>query len=73
MNYFKNGTHKGVEIEYIIEQNPLGTAGSIGLVRNFGKDNVLVMNSDLLTDLDFKSMFMKHQINKSDIVLHYKI
>ena len=27
MNYFKNGTHKGVEIEYIIEQNPLGTAG----------------------------------------------
>ena len=27
------------------------------------------MNSDLLTDLDFKSMFMKHQINKSDITI----
>ena len=69
MNYFKNGTHKGIEIEYIIEENPLGTAGSIGLIKNFGMDNVLVMNSDLLTDLDFKSMFMKHQINKSDITI----
>jgi dTDP-glucose pyrophosphorylase len=56
-DYFGDGKSKGVNINYIQEKEPLGTIGSISLVPTFKNDYVLVMNSDLLTDIDYLDFF----------------
>lgn len=57
---FGDGTRWGVRIEYAFEDAPLGTAGPLRLVRDPGED-LLVMNGDLLTTLDYGAMVEKHR------------
>lgn len=57
--YFGNGAKWGVEIDYSMEEQPLGTAGPLGLVEGLD-ETFLVMNGDLLTDLDFTRMVGEH-------------
>lgn len=56
-DYFGNGGSKGINIEYIKEDKPLGTIGSVLLVEDFYNDEILVMNSDLLTNIDFADFY----------------
>ena len=49
-----------VPVKCVAEPAPLGTFGSIGLVSGLTHANVLVMNSDLLTTIDFEKMFEQH-------------
>lgn len=49
----------GIEIDVLLEDQPLGTAGSIALVDRL-EDNFLVMNGDLLTTLDYRALFAQH-------------
>jgi len=50
----------GVGIKCVAEPKRLGTFGSLSLVEGLENDNVLVMNSDLLTTLSFEKMFNHH-------------
>ena len=59
-DYFGNGKNWKVNIEYIYENKPLGTAGSISLLKNIPKLPVLIMNSDLLTKINFESLINYH-------------
>lgn len=56
-DYFGDGKEKGVEIHYIWEEKPLGTAGALSLVPEFSTDNILLMNSDLFTNIDFENLY----------------
>lgn len=56
-DYFKDGAAKGLNIQYVHESKPLGTIGSITLVPRFEQDIVLLMNSDLLTNIDFGDFY----------------
>lgn len=56
-DYFGNGKSKGLKISYVTESKPLGTLGSITLANEFQSDYVLVMNSDLLTNIDFEDFY----------------
>jgi dTDP-glucose pyrophosphorylase/CBS domain-containing protein len=56
--HFGNGEGFGVQVEYLPEQRPLGTAGALSLVS--GEDPLLVINGDILTNLDFRAMFNFH-------------
>jgi len=56
--YFGDGSKKGVSIEYIWEDEPLGTAGALSLVDNFKTEHVLLMNSDLFTNVDFEDLYL---------------
>ena len=60
--YFGNGSQWGVNIEYIRENTPLGTAGALGL---FPFDSqglpLIVMNGDILTKVDFESLLKFHK------------
>lgn len=56
-SYFKDGSDKGVNISYIHEDKPLGTLGSVKLAEPFEQDYIMVMNSDVLTDIDFDGFF----------------
>ncbi|GAB2770388.1 nucleotidyltransferase family protein [Salinimicrobium soli] len=74
--YFADGKSKGIEIEYIWEEKPLGTAGALALVDNFQTDQILLMNSDLFTDVDFEDLYLEFIKNNADMAVastEYKI
>ncbi len=56
--YFGDGSKKGISIEYIWEEEFLGTAGAMALVEEFKSDHVLLMNSDLFTNVDFEDLYL---------------
>jgi len=58
--FFGNGGKLGLDISYCMEDIPLGTAGSISLVKNL-TEHFLVMNGDLLTTIDYAAMVRKHK------------
>ena len=62
-DFFKNGESKEVKINYCEEKKSLGTIGSILLVKEIENDVVLVMNSDLLTNINYED-FYRDFLNK---------
>jgi NDP-mannose synthase len=58
--FFGNGSKYGVAIDYFREDEPLGTAGALALIRGLD-DHFLVMNGDVLTDLDYARLFEDHR------------
>jgi dTDP-glucose pyrophosphorylase len=69
IHYFGNGEDKGITIDYIIEDKPLGTIGSILLKQSFQHEDVLVMNSDLLTNIDFADFYKTFKETDADIAV----
>ncbi len=68
-DYFGNGSSKGINIAYVEENEPLGTVGSVSLVDNFNKDTILLMNSDLLTNIDIADMYKAFISKKADLMV----
>ena len=58
--YFGGGEHFGVEIKYIEEKVPLGTAGALSMLDVKSSDPIIVMNGDILTQLDFAALLENH-------------
>jgi dTDP-glucose pyrophosphorylase len=56
--YFKNGEEKNIKINYVWENKPLGTIGALSKIKNFQNDNILLTNSDILTNLDYEHFFL---------------
>lgn len=48
----------GVKIDFIWEEEPLGTIGAASLVKEFHHEYVLVTNSDILTNLNYEDFFL---------------
>lgn len=69
VDYFKDGSEKALRINYVWEENALGTAGALALVDGFIHDHVLMMNSDLLTNIDFEDLFLFFEEQKADLVV----
>lgn len=59
--------HQDVQVECVREPKFLGTMGAVRLVKEFHNDVVLVMNSDLFTDIDFEDMYLHFIENKADM------
>lgn len=64
IDYFGDGSSRGIEIEYIKEESPLGTAGSLSLIKKINTEFLLLINGDVITNLNFEKMFL--QIKKSN-------
>jgi len=62
--YFQNGERYGVNIQYSHENQPLGTAGPLKLIKDLD-ENFLVLNSDDLTDLNYQKLLKFHVDNDS--------
>ncbi|MFV0220642.1 nucleotidyltransferase family protein [Empedobacter falsenii] len=69
VDYFGDGESKGIDIKYVTEDKPLGTIGSILLVENFYNDDIIVMNSDLLTNIDFADFFKTYKESNADMAV----
>jgi len=60
-NHFGDGSNWNVRIEYLHEDNPLGTAGSLGLLPdNIPNLPLIMMNGDLLTKVNFQHLLDFH-------------
>lgn len=62
--HFGDGSRWGVEIEYVREPKPLGTAGALGLVKRRSEEPLLVLNGDILTKVDFSALLAFHKAEK---------
>jgi dTDP-glucose pyrophosphorylase len=66
-SHFGDGSDFGVQIDYVSEEEPLGTAGALGLVEADGP--VLVMNGDILTGVDFRALHRFHAEQEADMTV----
>ncbi len=74
--YFGDGSNKGISIEYIEEEIITGTLGSATYIDNFSTKDILVMNSDLLTDIDFEHLYetyLNHNAEMAIATVPYKV
>lgn len=51
----------GVQVKCVLEDQPLGTIGSAALADIPAEGNTIVMNSDLLTTINFEELYLKHR------------
>lgn len=70
-SYFGDGSAFGVEMEYVVETVPLGTAGGIrNVAERLRGDTVLVFNGDVLSGVDLRSLLATHAETNADVTLY---
>jgi NDP-sugar pyrophosphorylase family protein len=68
--HFGDGRQFNVEIQYVNEGEPLGTAGALGLLE--GPDSgepILVINGDIVTQVNFRAMLDFHRVHAADMTV----
>ncbi|MBU2995977.1 nucleotidyltransferase family protein [Cellulophaga baltica] len=68
-DYFGNGNVKNISIDYVWEDEPLGTIGAVSKIKNFNHDYVLITNSDILTNLDYENFFLDFISQDADLAV----
>ena len=66
--HFGDGRDFGVEIQYVNEDQPLGTAGALSLL-DTSDEPLLVINGDILTDVDFREILHFHRDQQADMTV----
>ncbi|RDY31725.1 HAD-IIIA family hydrolase [Lachnotalea glycerini] len=61
VDYFKDGHQLEVNIDYIVEETPLGTAGALFYLKESIKDDFLLLNGDIIFDVDFRRFLDYHK------------
>lgn len=64
-DYCGDGSRWGVQIEYIQEKGPLGTAGALSLIKRDLGGTFLVVNGDILTKVNFGALLHFHETEKA--------
>ena len=72
IKYFKNGNKLDVNIKYIKEKKPLGTAGGLSLGSFDSYKTVIVSNGDVLTEVSYKNLLSYHYNSKNDLTIGVK-
>jgi dTDP-glucose pyrophosphorylase/CBS domain-containing protein len=67
--YFEDGSKKNIHISYILEDKPMGTIGAVTAVDNWNTDHILIMNSDILTDLDYDDFYNDFTLADADLAV----
>ena len=78
IKFYFDQIEKDYEIDYFKEDKPLGTAGSMFLLKNKINSTFFVSNCDILIDQDYSEIYKYHVENKNDITIvaalkHYNI
>lgn len=58
---------EGIKINTVREPKYLGTIGSIKFIETFYNDTILVMNSDLFTNIDYEDFFLHFKQHNADM------
>lgn len=70
--YFGDGSPWGVTIDYLVEQERTGTAGSLSLLPEMPTTDLVVMNGDILTKVDFNKMLQAHHASGASATMAVK-
>lgn len=76
IEHYSKPNENGIRIECVAEKKFFGTIGALKLVRDFHNDTILVMNSDLLTDIDYEDFYLhfkEHNAMMSAAAIPYTI
>lgn len=65
-NHFSE-LHNGVMVQTVREPKFLGTIGSVRFVKEFYNDTILVMNSDLFTNIDYEDFYLHYMEHNADM------
>ena len=68
-HYFDNFSKPQYHIEYFRENQPLGTAGSLHLLKDRIKSTFFVSNCDIIVDEDYSEILKFHRDNQNEITL----
>ena len=70
MEYFGDGTNWGINISYVIEEKPMGTAGAIrAAYKQISSSSVIVLNGDSFCYFDIPKLLKNHCLNNADATL----
>lgn len=62
-----------MELEYCVEENPLGTGGAIKAAMKFtDAEEILILNGDTFFDVPVNEMYLLHKKNNSDLSIALK-
>lgn len=64
-DYFGDGSKFSVNIEYVLEEQRMGTAGALSLLKDKPSEPFFVMNGDLLTNVNFENLNNYHMATNS--------
>ncbi|MEO6703053.1 MAG: NDP-sugar synthase [Jatrophihabitantaceae bacterium] len=68
--YYGDGSAFGLELEYVVEDEPLGTGGAIGNVADrLRADTAMIFNGDILTGCDLTDLLASHRTSGADVTL----
>ncbi|MFP4015837.1 MAG: sugar phosphate nucleotidyltransferase [Halanaerobiales bacterium] len=68
-SYFGNGEKWGVNLQYYIEEEPLGTAGSVHNADEFLDETFIVISGDAITDFDLHEAVEFHNHEEADATI----
>ena len=68
-DYLGGGNKLGVQLNYVVEDTPLGTAGAVKNAEQSLESSFMVLNGDIFTDLDLADMFTFHRSKKAKVTI----
>ncbi|HZY75897.1 MAG TPA: NDP-sugar synthase [Jatrophihabitantaceae bacterium] len=69
--HFGDGAALGVELEYVVETEPLGTGGGIRNVADrLRGENAMIFNGDVLSGVDLRALLATHRDTAADVTLY---
>jgi len=72
-DYFGDGSQFGVQIEYLRETTPLGTAGALSLLSNKPASPLIVINGDVATEIKFDDLLEFHKRQKAKLTMAVRL
>ena len=69
ISYFGDGSKWDVNIKYLQEETPLGTAGALKLLPLDFDKSILLINGDVLTKINFQNLLKYHAVNSADVTI----
>ena len=71
--FFRDGSSYGIPIDYFREHEPLGTVGALALIDGLDHEDILVMNGDVLTDIDYRALLERHRSSDAAATIATKV
>jgi len=69
ISYFGDGSLFGINIEYVVENEPLGSAGGLFYIKDKINEDFIFIFGDLLLDIDWLKLYKYHLDHKKTITL----
>ncbi len=68
-DFFEDGSNLGMKLHYVVEETPLGTAGSVKNAEALLDDTFIVISGDALTDFNLSEIVAAHRAHGGDATI----